>query len=571
MASPQCCANPPTLNPAGGEGKVVDSFGGIKAYVSGAAESKAAVVLVSDVFGFEAPNLRKIADKVASSGYFVVVPDFLHGDPFVRENTERPIEVWIKDHGADKGFEEAKPVIAALKEKGVSSVGAAGYCWGAKVVVELAKAHEIHAAVMCHPSLVTVDDMKEVKCPIAILGAEIDRMSPPEVVKQFEQVLSSKSGIGHFVKIFPGVEHGWTVRYKNDDAAAVKSAEEALADMIDWFNKNLNWGGLCEADLKDRRCSMASSHCWENPPALDPAGGGGEVVGDFGGQKAYVAGSAGSKAAVVLISDAFGFEAPNLRKIADKVALFGYFVVVPDFLHGDPYQPDNPNNPGIWLQSHNPKEAFEEAKPVIAALKEKGASFIGAAAKVVVELAKVHEIQAAVLLHPSLLAVDDIKEVKCPISILGAEIDKTSPPELLKQFEQILSPNPEIAHFVKIFPGVEHGWAVRYNHDDVAAVKSAEEALEDMMDWFKKYLKRKIQFIVLEDHIPEKENTTTPRVYNKTHCMSETEGLRDDTFKKGTTPKVPLSPVPEGQDKAIDGWLLAVWLVTYPSIAMHPL
>ena len=47
----------------------------------------------------------------------------------------------------------------------------------------------------------------------------------------------------------------------------------------------------------------------------------------------------------------------------------------------------------------------------------------------------------------------------------------------------------QIAHFVKIFPGVEHGWAVRYNHDDVAAVKSAEEALEDMMDWFKKYLK----------------------------------------------------------------------------------
>ena len=51
MARPQCCANPPTLHPAGGEGKVVDSFVGIKAYVAGAAESKAAVVLVSDVFG----------------------------------------------------------------------------------------------------------------------------------------------------------------------------------------------------------------------------------------------------------------------------------------------------------------------------------------------------------------------------------------------------------------------------------------------------------------------------------------------------------------------------------------
>ncbi|VAH18947.1 hypothetical protein VPH35_009203 [Triticum aestivum] len=215
MASPQCCANPPALNPAAGEGKVVDSFGGIKAYVAGAKESKAAVVLISDVY------------------------DFLHGDPFVPEDADRPIAVWIKEHTPGKAFEEAKPVIAALKEQGASSVGAAGYCWGAKVVAELAKANEIQAAVMSHPSFVTVNDIEEVKCPIAILGAETDVMSPPELVKKFEQVLSSNSGIAHFVKIFPGVSHGWTVRYKSEDAAAVKSAEEALADMIDWFNKNL--------------------------------------------------------------------------------------------------------------------------------------------------------------------------------------------------------------------------------------------------------------------------------------------------------------------------------------------
>ncbi|OEL36997.1 hypothetical protein BAE44_0001984, partial [Dichanthelium oligosanthes] len=92
-----------------------------------------------------------------------------------------------------KAFEEAKPVIAALKEKGVSTIGAAGYCWGAKVVVELAKVHEIQAAVLLHPSLLTVDDIKEVKCPISILGAEIDKASPPELLKEFEQVLSAKS------------------------------------------------------------------------------------------------------------------------------------------------------------------------------------------------------------------------------------------------------------------------------------------------------------------------------------------------------------------------------------------
>ena len=51
MASSQCCDNPPALNPACGKGKVVDSIGGLKAYVAGPEDSKAAVVLVADVFG----------------------------------------------------------------------------------------------------------------------------------------------------------------------------------------------------------------------------------------------------------------------------------------------------------------------------------------------------------------------------------------------------------------------------------------------------------------------------------------------------------------------------------------
>ncbi|KAM3403951.1 hypothetical protein ACQJBY_007198 [Aegilops geniculata] len=238
MASPQCCADPPTLNPTGGEGRVVDSLGGIAAYVAGSADSRAAVVLVSDIFGFEAPILRKIADKVASSGYLVVVPDFLHGEPYSQENADRQFPAWIKDHAPEKEFEEAKRIIAVLKEQGASSVGTVGYCWGAKLVAELTKANEVQAAAMSHPLFVSVDDIKETKCPIAILGAETDFMSSPELVKQFEQILSD-SGIRHFVKIYPGASHGWTVRYNSDDTSAVKWAEQAMVDMTSWFNENL--------------------------------------------------------------------------------------------------------------------------------------------------------------------------------------------------------------------------------------------------------------------------------------------------------------------------------------------
>ncbi|KAF3457222.1 hypothetical protein FNV43_RR01879 [Rhamnella rubrinervis] len=237
MSGPQCCSNPPVLDPNGGAGHV-EKLGGLNTYISGSPSSKLAIVLISDIYGYEAPNLRKLADKAAAAGFFVVVPDFFHGDPYVPENADRrPIPVWLKDHGTDKGFEEAKLVIEALKSKGFSAIGASGFCWGAKVVVELAKSDFIQAAVLLHPALVTVEDIKEVKVPISVLGAEVDHVSPPELVKQFEEVLAAKSGVNFHVKVFPKVAHGWTMKYSVEDEEAMKKAEEAHQDMLDWFSK----------------------------------------------------------------------------------------------------------------------------------------------------------------------------------------------------------------------------------------------------------------------------------------------------------------------------------------------
>lgn len=46
--------------------------------------------------------------------------------------------------------------------------------------------------------------------------------------------------VDSFVKIFTGCSHGWSVRYKSEDEAAVKSAEEAHKDMMEWFVKHLS-------------------------------------------------------------------------------------------------------------------------------------------------------------------------------------------------------------------------------------------------------------------------------------------------------------------------------------------
>jgi len=217
----------------------VEEIGGLKSYVSGSIDSKLCVLLVSDIFGYEAPNLRKLADKVAAAGFYAVVPDFIRGDPYVPENTERPLLTWLKDHGPEEAFENAKLVIEDLKTKGVSKIGAAGFCWGAKVVVELAKHAYVQAAVILHPSFVSLEDINEVKVPISILGAETDQRSPPELLKRFEEALNAKPKVDCFVKIFPGVSHGWSLRYKDGDEHVVKCANEAHQDMLDWFIKYL--------------------------------------------------------------------------------------------------------------------------------------------------------------------------------------------------------------------------------------------------------------------------------------------------------------------------------------------
>ncbi|KAC9372044.1 hypothetical protein E3N88_45940 [Mikania micrantha] len=236
MSGPECCENPPGTS-SGGESGEIKQIASLKSYVSGNPDSKLGVLLIYDVYGYEAPKLRKIADKLASAGYYAVVPDCFFGDPsFLKLSykSDQPNGSILPNPGSDikpnsrkLAVEFAKPVIHALQEKGISKIRAAGFCWGAKVVVEVAKDADIQVAAFLHPTFVTLDDIKGVKVPVAKLGPEFDKISPPQLVKPFVAALQAKPEVDHFVKIFPGVSHGWTVRYRDEDVTAVKSAQEA--------------------------------------------------------------------------------------------------------------------------------------------------------------------------------------------------------------------------------------------------------------------------------------------------------------------------------------------------------
>lgn len=45
--------------------------------------------------------------------------------------------------------------------------------------------------------------------------------------------------VDHFVKIYPGVWHGWIVGYRDDDITAVIYAQEAQQNIVDLSVKRL--------------------------------------------------------------------------------------------------------------------------------------------------------------------------------------------------------------------------------------------------------------------------------------------------------------------------------------------
>ncbi|KAL3680724.1 hypothetical protein R1sor_023680 [Riccia sorocarpa] len=244
MASEACCKPAPAAEHFD-EGTTI-KFGGLDAYVNpglATAIRTSAVILISDVFGYDKPLIRELADKTAARGFFVVVPDLFHGDPFVPTDPQNPagsISAWMPKHDATDLI-GLKAVIKQLREQGVKKIGVAGFCWGAKPAMGLAVEDEplIDSAVFCHPSLLTDDEVRSIKVPAQFLLSEIDRQVPPERAAAFKEILASKPEVESFLKIFPGMEHGWAVRYDVNVPEQVKAAHEAHDDMLGWYKKHL--------------------------------------------------------------------------------------------------------------------------------------------------------------------------------------------------------------------------------------------------------------------------------------------------------------------------------------------
>uniref|UniRef100_A0A8C4KIX6 Carboxymethylenebutenolidase homolog n=1 Tax=Dromaius novaehollandiae TaxID=8790 RepID=A0A8C4KIX6_DRONO len=204
----------------------------IKAYVcKPSGKSDKAVVVIHDIFGWQLPNTRYIADLLTANGYIAICPDFFVGKEF---------DDWLKTRDARKINKEADAVWKYLKEQcGRKKLGVIGFCWDGIAIRHLMMTYpQLKAGVSLYGLIKDSDDVSNLLNPTFFIFAEKDELIPLGQVTLLEQKLKQNCKVDYEVKIYPEQTHGFVHRKREDINPQDKPCiEEGRKDMINWLNK----------------------------------------------------------------------------------------------------------------------------------------------------------------------------------------------------------------------------------------------------------------------------------------------------------------------------------------------
>ncbi|KAI4866023.1 dienelactone hydrolase [Hypoxylon rubiginosum] len=206
------------------------------------AHGHAALLYIPDVIGIW-QNSRLMADQYAANGYLTLVIDPFNGDALsLNRGPDHDFDGWIA-HGTNGDnphtAEAVDPIIEAAirylrEERGVTTLGAVGYCFGAKYVARHQK-NGIQAGFMAHPSFVEPEELQGFRAPLSIASAPVDKLFPQEMRHMSENWLNEK-GDPWQINVYSHVEHGFSVRGDPTERHQRFAKEQAFLQAINWFD-----------------------------------------------------------------------------------------------------------------------------------------------------------------------------------------------------------------------------------------------------------------------------------------------------------------------------------------------
>ena len=141
---------------------------------------------------------------------------------------------------------QVESFVTAVRENETTNIplGAAGYCWGGKHVVNLAHGKTaksgkplIDAAFVAHPSHLAIpDEIEKVMQPLSIAIGDNDLALKPAGVIQIKEILDRKVDVRSEVTVYPGARHGFAVRSNPGVEKEEKQAEEAREQAVNWLS-----------------------------------------------------------------------------------------------------------------------------------------------------------------------------------------------------------------------------------------------------------------------------------------------------------------------------------------------
>ncbi|KAK2592133.1 hypothetical protein QQS21_010171 [Conoideocrella luteorostrata] len=278
-----CVTDRPTPSGQSSTGEII-KLNDIDVYISKPADyphtpSKLLLLLTGGT-GVKSTNNQIQADKFASEGYLVLMPDFLSGDvspastaitddsssileqvklKAVEVTKSFMIDMWLARITPDKVMPILHKVVEAAKEqyadaiKNGEGIYAVGYCVGGRFVLLLAQENEetsgdeesgavkkgpyIKAGALAHAASVAPDDFKNLKAPLSLVCIEDDPLLPDAVRTAGEDAMS-KANLEHEVQVYPGVPHGFAVVGAYADSSITEAQTTAYEQMLKWINEH---------------------------------------------------------------------------------------------------------------------------------------------------------------------------------------------------------------------------------------------------------------------------------------------------------------------------------------------
>lgn len=244
------------------------TIGGLPTYVAepeSKDKSKTLVFLV-DIFGYDFPNTRILADQYAKEGFYVYVPDILNGDPLpisFLQSVEPPLKdkqqaglvdtakntaivgttlpPWLLKHREAVTLPIVEKFVDDVKAiPGTKKVGTVGFCFGGRYSILMAHG-KADAAYACHPSLVAIPgDFDPVTKPLSLAVGTEDSLLSVDQNKQIKEILDAKAGLKTEVVEYKDQVHGFTLRGDFSSDKDKEAMDSALKQGVSWFNQHLS-------------------------------------------------------------------------------------------------------------------------------------------------------------------------------------------------------------------------------------------------------------------------------------------------------------------------------------------